>query len=42
MEVLIALISGGVAAYVFGGLFSVIACKPHREAQQEDKSDDIT
>ena len=42
MEVLIALISGGVAASVVGGIFSVITFKLNRKAQKEDKSDDIT
>ena len=42
MEVLIALISGGVAASVVGGVFSVITLKLNRKAQKEDKSDDIT
>ena len=42
MEVLIALISGGVAASVVGGVCSVITFKLNRKAQKEDKSDDIT
>ena len=39
---MIALISGGVAASVVGGIFSVITFKLNRKAQKEDKSDDIT
>lgn len=42
MDVLIALISGGVAASVVGGIFSVITFKLNRKAQKEDKSDAIT
>ena len=42
MDVLIALISGGVAASVVGGIFSVNTFQLNRKAQKEDKSDDIT
>ena len=42
MEVLIALISGGVAASVVGGVFSVITFKLNRKAQKEDKSDGVS
>ena len=42
MDVLIALISGGVAASVVGGIFSVITFQLNRKAQKEDKRDAIT
>lgn len=42
MEILLAIISGGVAASVVAGVFSVITWELNRKASKEDKSDDIT
>lgn len=42
MDILIAVISGGVASAIVGGLFSVILWRLNRKATKEDKGDDIT
>lgn len=42
MNILIAIISGGVASAIVGGLFSVILWRLNRKAAKEDKGDDIT
>ena len=41
MDILIALISGGVASAVVGGLFSVILWRLNRNAAKEDKTDSV-
>lgn len=41
MDILIAIISGGVASAIVGGLFSVILWRLNRNATKEDKSDDM-
>lgn len=41
MDILIALIGGGVASAIVGGIFSVIMWRLNRNATKEDKGDDI-
>lgn len=41
MDILIAIISGGVASAIVGGLFSVILWRLNRNAAKEDKTDSV-